>query len=411
MPALPCRSANDRKPAASSIVDVQQGFDDPAWGPRNNPACEANIARLLEACARSGLPVVLVRHDSDRAGLAAPAGDTRQRLQGRRRRPRARRPRQQAASTPPSTATPDLDAWLRERDIDALVICGITTNHCCETTARIGRQPRLRRAASRSTRRTRSTAGPRRPGGCADDLPRDGRQPARRVRDGGGDADLLDRLPRSPAADPRRRPARVTPPSPNRRSPRGTEGPAGRGRRTGQCEAAEVRVQGLRRPTGRWAASRLRACLLGQQQTSRADFFHNPVARPLHQRKIRPYSGSGACSSSARSRDGDHPRGGEAMSVTPSAVAQQLRILEDEAGMPLLEPHGRLVRLRRRHDARRARRCRSPGPVHCGVGARGAAGRGHRHPADRRLPDGGAGVLPTVIAASGRPTRTCDPPA
>jgi DNA-binding transcriptional LysR family regulator len=35
----------------------------------------------------------------------------------------------------------------------------------------------------------------------------------------------------------------------------------------------------------------------------------------------------------------------EAMSVTPSAVSQQLRILEDEAGMPLLEPHGRLVRL------------------------------------------------------------------
>lgn len=35
----------------------------------------------------------------------------------------------------------------------------------------------------------------------------------------------------------------------------------------------------------------------------------------------------------------------EAMSVTPSAVSQQLRILEEEAGMPLLEPHGRLVRL------------------------------------------------------------------
>jgi DNA-binding transcriptional LysR family regulator len=34
-----------------------------------------------------------------------------------------------------------------------------------------------------------------------------------------------------------------------------------------------------------------------------------------------------------------------AMSVTPSAVSQQLRILEVEAGVPLLEPHGRLVRL------------------------------------------------------------------
>jgi DNA-binding transcriptional LysR family regulator len=35
----------------------------------------------------------------------------------------------------------------------------------------------------------------------------------------------------------------------------------------------------------------------------------------------------------------------QAMSVTPSAVSQQLRILEQEAGVPLLEPHGRLVRL------------------------------------------------------------------
>jgi DNA-binding transcriptional LysR family regulator len=34
-----------------------------------------------------------------------------------------------------------------------------------------------------------------------------------------------------------------------------------------------------------------------------------------------------------------------AMSVTPSAVSQQLRILEGEAGVPLLERHGRLVRL------------------------------------------------------------------
>lgn len=35
----------------------------------------------------------------------------------------------------------------------------------------------------------------------------------------------------------------------------------------------------------------------------------------------------------------------QAMSITPSAVSQQLKILEQEAGAPLLEPHGRLVRL------------------------------------------------------------------
>jgi len=34
-----------------------------------------------------------------------------------------------------------------------------------------------------------------------------------------------------------------------------------------------------------------------------------------------------------------------ALSITPSAVSQQLKILEAEAGVPLLEPQGRLVRL------------------------------------------------------------------
>ena len=33
---------------------------------------------------------------------------------------------------------PDLDAWLRERGIGAIAVCGIQTNFCCETTARIG---------------------------------------------------------------------------------------------------------------------------------------------------------------------------------------------------------------------------------------------------------------------------------
>ena len=32
---------------------------------------------------------------------------------------------------------PDLHAWLQERGIQQLVLCGITTNHCCETTARM----------------------------------------------------------------------------------------------------------------------------------------------------------------------------------------------------------------------------------------------------------------------------------
>lgn len=45
------------------------------------------------------------------------------------------------------------------------------------------------------------------------------------------------------------------------------------------------------------------------------------------------------------SRRGTIKAAAAAMSVTPSAVSQQLKLLEAEAGVPLLEHHGRLVRL------------------------------------------------------------------
>jgi nicotinamidase-related amidase len=32
---------------------------------------------------------------------------------------------------------PDLDEWLHANDLKEIVICGITTNFCCETTARM----------------------------------------------------------------------------------------------------------------------------------------------------------------------------------------------------------------------------------------------------------------------------------
>ena len=33
---------------------------------------------------------------------------------------------------------PSLQAWLDDQDIRTIYVCGITTNHCCETTARVG---------------------------------------------------------------------------------------------------------------------------------------------------------------------------------------------------------------------------------------------------------------------------------
>lgn len=120
------------------VVDVQRGFDEPAfWGPRNNPDADRNIASLVGAFTVAGLPMVFVQHDSTNPNSPLhPSGsgnhlkeylDTAQ-------------PDLLVRKTVNSSfhGTPDLNRWLQRKHVDGLVICGITTNHCCETTARIG---------------------------------------------------------------------------------------------------------------------------------------------------------------------------------------------------------------------------------------------------------------------------------
>ena len=46
------------------VIDVQQGFADSKWGPRNNPAAEDNIVALTAAWQQARDPIVVVRHDS-----------------------------------------------------------------------------------------------------------------------------------------------------------------------------------------------------------------------------------------------------------------------------------------------------------------------------------------------------------
>jgi nicotinamidase-related amidase len=50
--------------AAMVVVDAQVAFNDPWWGPRNNPAADRNIAALVEAFAATRRPLVFVHHDS-----------------------------------------------------------------------------------------------------------------------------------------------------------------------------------------------------------------------------------------------------------------------------------------------------------------------------------------------------------
>ncbi len=118
------------------VVDVQRAFDDPSWGTRNNPGCERNIAALIEHWRARGRPLVFVRHDSDEPGSTLapdhPGNAFKDVITGE--------PDLLVAKSVNSSfhGEPSLQAWLDGEGIRAIYVCGITTNHCCETTARVG---------------------------------------------------------------------------------------------------------------------------------------------------------------------------------------------------------------------------------------------------------------------------------
>ena len=118
------------------VIDVQRGFDDLWWGRRNNPACDENIAALVSQWATRGRPLVYVRHDSTNPGSPLHPVHVGNRL----KRYLTEEPDLLVTKEVNSAfhGSPDLDAWLRGAGITGIVICGITTNHCCETTARVG---------------------------------------------------------------------------------------------------------------------------------------------------------------------------------------------------------------------------------------------------------------------------------
>ena len=118
------------------VVDVQEGFDDPAWGRRDNPDCERNVGRLLAAWRERARPVVLVRHDSTSPGSPLSPGSPGNALRSGVAGPHDLLVTKSVNSS--FHGSPDLDAWLRGQGLDGIVVCGVTTNHCCETTARVG---------------------------------------------------------------------------------------------------------------------------------------------------------------------------------------------------------------------------------------------------------------------------------
>lgn len=121
--------------AALILIDIQQGFADPIWGPRNNPDAEVNSARLLAAWRIAGRPLVHIQHHSSESGSPLRPGQPGVAFQASCE-PEPGEP-VMAKSVNSAFIGTDLEAWLRQRTIEQIVIAGLTTNHCVETTTRM----------------------------------------------------------------------------------------------------------------------------------------------------------------------------------------------------------------------------------------------------------------------------------
>ena len=117
------------------IIDVQQGFLDPTWGPRNNPLAEQNIATLLERWRQAGRPVFHIQHLSLMPDSPLHAGAAGSAFQNGVQ-PLADEPVMQKHVNSAFIGT-DLEDRLHQSHIDTLVIVGLTTDHCVSTTTRM----------------------------------------------------------------------------------------------------------------------------------------------------------------------------------------------------------------------------------------------------------------------------------
>ncbi|WP_026693499.1 cysteine hydrolase family protein [Peribacillus kribbensis] len=120
------------------ILDVQQGFDDPYWGERNNPEAEHNISRLLDVWRRLGWQVIYSQHLS----LQPQSPLYYKHAAGIEFKKRIAPLAGESVFTKNVNSAfigTSLEVYLNEKNIQTLVITGLATQHCVSTTTRMSK--------------------------------------------------------------------------------------------------------------------------------------------------------------------------------------------------------------------------------------------------------------------------------
>lgn len=123
------------------VIDVQESFRRrPYFRPEELPAFIANVQSLIERCEARGIPVVQVFHreggDDASNPFTAASGQVRAMSELRLRPDFVAFKEVHSAMFARGPGGQTLEDWLRAAGVGELLITGIRTEQCCETTAR-----------------------------------------------------------------------------------------------------------------------------------------------------------------------------------------------------------------------------------------------------------------------------------
>ena len=124
------------KNTALLVIDVQQGFDDPYWGKRNNLDAEKNIQQLIQQWRANEAPIIFIQHAS--TSVDSPLNPKKPGFAFKKEAMPLSDEIVIVKQVNSAFIGTNLEAYLKQNNIKDIVVVGLTTDHCVSTTTRMG---------------------------------------------------------------------------------------------------------------------------------------------------------------------------------------------------------------------------------------------------------------------------------
>src|SRR4051812_12639816 len=128
------QTKNPISKSALLVIDAQDSFIcGDRWSTRNNPAFEQNVSRLIDGYRAAKLPVIFFLDSDDDAEFqpGSPYFKLMDFIEAGKDEPVL------IKTTRNCFTSTNLEEVLKQRNVKRLIISGIKTEQCCETTARV----------------------------------------------------------------------------------------------------------------------------------------------------------------------------------------------------------------------------------------------------------------------------------